>query len=64
MKSKYDNWACADHIKYRPNKKDSWDSGEPRRQQILSCDIEINVVITHWQIYIHHTDLRSLCSLD
>ncbi len=27
------------------HKKDRWDSGKPRRQQIVFCDIQIKVVI-------------------
>ncbi len=29
-----------------PNKKDRWDSGKLRRQQILFCDIQIKLVIS------------------
>ena len=42
------------------NKKDRWDSGKTPRQQILFCDIQIKVVIRHWQMYIYHTDLLPL----
>ncbi len=42
------------------DKKDRWDSGKPRRQQILFCDIQIKVVINHRQIYVYHTDLLPL----
>ncbi len=36
------------------------DSGKPRRQQILFCDIQIKVVISRRQIYVYHTDLLPL----
>ncbi len=42
------------------NKKDRWDSGKPRRQQIFFCDIQIKVVISPRQIYVYHTDLLPL----
>ncbi len=34
--------------------------GKPRRQQILFCDIQIKVVISHRQVYVYHTDLLPL----
>ncbi len=40
--------------------QDHWDSGKPRRQQILFCDIQIKVVISRRQIYVYHTDLLPL----
>ncbi len=46
--------------KKKINKKYRWDSGKPRRQQILFCDIQIKVVIRHRQIYVYHTDLLPL----
>ncbi len=42
------------------NKKDRWGSGKPRRQQILSCDIQIKLVISRKQIYVYHT-LIQIC---
>ncbi len=42
------------------NKKDRCDSGKPRRQQILFCDIQITVLISRRQVYVYHTDLLSL----
>ncbi len=42
------------------NKNDRWDSGKPRRQQILFCDIRIKLVISRSQIYVYHTDLLAL----
>ncbi len=45
------------------NKKDRWDSGKPRRQQILFCDIQIKVVISRGQIYVYHTNLLPLKNL-
>ncbi len=44
------------------NKKDHWDSGKPRRKQILFCDIQIKVWISRRQIYyyVYHTDLLPL----
>ncbi len=35
------------------NKKDRWDSGKPRRQQIRFCDIQIKVAISCRHIYIY-----------
>ncbi len=40
------------------NKKDRWDSGKPRRQQILFYDIQIKVVTSRMQIYVYHSDLQ------
>ncbi len=42
------------------NKKECWDSRKRRRQQILFCDIQIKVVISHRQIYVYYTDLLPL----
>ncbi len=50
-------------IPFRPSqcsKKDRWDSGKPRRQQILFCDIQIKVEISQRQIYVYYTDLPPL----
>ncbi len=45
---------------YTDNKKDRWDSGKPRRQHILFCNIQIKVVISRMQIYVYHIDLLPL----
>ncbi len=46
--------------KLTKNKKDRWDSGKPRRQQIFFCDIQIKVVTSRRQIYVYHSDLLPL----
>ncbi len=48
------------HVNSNNNKKDHWDSGKPRRQHILFCDIQTKVVISHRQIHVYHTDLLLL----
>ncbi len=56
-------WGCEECVwsfQSNWNKKDRWDSGKPRRQQILFCDIQIKVVISCRQIYVYHTDLLPL----
>ncbi len=47
-------------VKVKFNKKDRWDSGKTRCQQIHFCDIQIKVVISRRQIYEYHTDLLPL----
>ncbi len=45
-------------LNWKLNKKDRWDSGKPRCQQILFCDIQIKVVISRRQIYVYGMSLR------
>ena len=60
LKAILDKDNMIEEVKSLRNKKDRWDSGKPYHQQILFCDIQIKVVISHRQIYVYYTDLLPL----